>query len=218
MRCTLTIGSLVAGLLVGGTALAQEANDASKQVTSEPSKGGAVLLGARVGGLVTFGGMNPNARAGIELGYIFPWMNRSFAAALDIDYAAPKQAKTVDADPRVPGGSYAWHLTEKQLAFMPVFMYRLTSLGRVVPYAGIGPRIYLLRSTVRGAAAGNNISETTEQSTKIGFGVPLGAEFQLGPGGLLAEALLEYGPLDHSATGNSNTGAATLMLGYRFIL
>ena len=185
----------------------------------EPTKDrGAVLVGGRVGGLVTFGGMNPNVRGGIELGYVFPWMNRSFAAAVDMDYAAPKQESSVSGDPRLPGGGYDWHLTEQQLTVMPLFMYRFTQLGMLVPYGGIGPRIYMLRSNVKGTSGGQTIEETTEQSTKLGFGVPLGVEFKLGPGGLTGEVLLEYGPLDHTATGQSNVGAATLLLGYRFLL
>jgi hypothetical protein len=38
-----------------------------------------------------------------------------------------------------------------------------------------------------------------------------------GPGGILAELLLEYGGIDHTATESSNTGALSFGLGYRFI-
>jgi len=176
-----------------------------------------VLLGAKVGGVLPFGGLSPNARVGLEAGYVFPWLKGSLAAALDVDFAAPKSTGSKSGDPRVPNGSYDWHLTEQELAFMPVVMYRLTSLGSVVPYIGIGPRIYLLRSTVKGSSGGTPISETTEQSTKIGVGIPAGAELRLGPGSAIAELLFEYASLDHTATGPSNTGALNLMLGYRFV-
>lgn len=217
MRKSVWAACCCASILLAST-MASTMASAQEQPAQPKSDRGAVLLGGRVGGLVTFGGMNPNVRGGIELGYVFPWMNRSFAAALDVDYAAPKQESTEPGDPRLPGGSYDWHLTEQQLTIMPVFMYRFTKLGRLVPYGGIGPRIYLLRSNVKGSSGGQAIKETTEQSTKIGFGVPLGVEFALGPGALTGEVLLEYGPLDHTATGNSNVGAATLLLGYRFLL
>jgi len=108
-------------------------------------------------------------------------------------------------------------LTEQELNLMPVVMYRLTSLGRVTPFVGIGPRFYFLQSTVRSDEGEPTFQETTEKSTKVGFGVPLGIEFQLGPGGLLAELLFQYGGLDHAATGVSNTGGASLALGYRFL-
>ncbi len=182
-----------------------------------PARGG-LLAGAKVGGLLSFGGLDPNARVGLELGYVFPWMERSFALLLDADYAAPKSSGTQAGDARVAGGTYDWHLTEQMLTLMPVAMYRYTKLGRVVPYVGIGPRIYLLRSTVRGAVGSVEIPETTEQSTKVGFGLPFGAELKLGPGGVIGEFLFEYGSLDHMATGNSNTGALSLAIGYRFLL
>ncbi|MFW5741523.1 MAG: hypothetical protein ACOC1F_14310, partial [Myxococcota bacterium] len=86
------------------------------------------------------------------------------------------------------------------------------------PYAGIGPRIYLLESTVDGSAGGATISETTEPNTEFGFGIPVGAEIPVGPGGFLAELLFQYGGLDHKATGDTNTGALSLSLGYRFLL
>jgi hypothetical protein len=188
------------------------ANDGAKP-------GGSVLLGAKVGGIVPFGGLSPFVSAGVEAGYVFPWLHRSFAAAIDADYTAPsKEGSDADARLGAGGGSYDWHLTQKQLAIMPVFLYRITSLGSLVPYAGIGPRVYLLESTVRGSFQGAEISETTEKSTKVGVGVPIGVEYHLGPGGLIAELLLQYGGLDHTATGSSNTGAASLSVGYRFLL
>ena len=104
------------------------------------------------------------------------------------------------------------------LALTPLAMYRMTFVGRVVPYIGVGPRIYFLQNTVRSGETGPKILETTEKSTKVGVGVPFGAEIHLGPGGLLAELLFQYGVLDHTATGATNTGALSLHVGYRFLL
>ncbi len=59
------------------------------------------------------------------------------------------------------------------------------------------------------------IMETREQSTKIGVGIPLGAELVLGPGRAIGELLLQYGTLDHVATGDS-TEAISGSVGYRF--
>jgi hypothetical protein len=42
-------------------------------------------------------------------------------------------------------------------------------------------------------------------------------ELPLGPGSGIAELLLQYGTLDHVATGDSHTGAASLGVGYRFV-
>lgn len=215
MRRMISVSLTLAGLLLSSLAAAQETPDAAADLS--PREGGGLLAGAKVGGVVPFGGLSPNVTAGLEVGYVFPWLHRSFAAAIDLDYAAPKSSGTVN-DPRVTGGKYTWHLTEQELSLMPVVMYRLTLLRKVTPYIGIGPRIYFLRSTVRSNEGKPSFQETTEQSTKVGFGVPIGAEIPLGPGGLLAEVLLQYGSLDHTATGTSNTGGLNLSVGYRILL
>ena len=232
MRLALTLSASLAAACFALPATAQEPASTSAPTpppppppTSEepraeepPKAHGGLLAGAKVGGLLSFGGLNPNARVGLELGYVFPWLNRSFAFLIDADYAAPKSSGSQAGDPRVQGGTYDWHLTEQILAIQPTVMYRFTKLKSVVPFIGIGPRIYMLRSTVRGAVGSVEIPETTEQSTKVGLGVPFGAEIKLGPGALIGELLFEYGSLDHTATGDSNTGALSLAIGYRLLL
>ena len=56
------------------------------------------------------------------------------------------------------------------------------------------------------------------QSTEFGFGLPLGAEYTLGPGGLIAELLFQWGPLKHDITGDTHLGSASLWVGYRALL
>jgi opacity protein-like surface antigen len=216
MRRLLLASLGFAGLLFTSAAAAEQ-GPADAGGKRGPREGFGVLAGAKVGGIIPFGGLGPNITGGIELGVVFPWVHRSFALAVDLDYAAP-QASGSETDPRImTGGKYTWHLTQQELNLMPVVMYRLTSLGMVTPFVGVGPRFYFLKSTVRSNEGEPTFQETTEQSTKVGFGVPLGVEIQLGPGGLLAELLFQYGALDHTATGVSNTGGASLAVGYRFL-
>ncbi|MFO0758317.1 MAG: hypothetical protein U0359_17625 [Byssovorax sp.] len=180
-------------------------------------EGGGLLAGAKFGGIIPFGGLSPNITGAVEVGYVAPWLHRSFAVTATVDYAAPQKSGS-ESDPRVTGGTYTWHLTTQELNVMPVLMYRMTFLGRVTPYVGVGPRIYFLKSTVRSNEGTPSFSETTEQSMKVGVGIPLGAEFQLGPGGITGELLFQYGTLDHVATGASNTGGLNILIGYRFLL
>jgi len=205
-------------LAVPLSAFAQDAGSDQAQPDTHAAKQKGFLLGAKVGGIAPFNGLSPNARVGVELGYFFPVAKGSLGFAADLDFAAPKSHGTKTGDPRVPGGSYDWHLTEQQLSFMPVLMYRFTALKPIVPYAGIGPRINFLRSNVKGSSGGMIIEETTEQSAAVGVGIPVGAELQLGPGSLLAELLFEYSKLDHVATGTTSTGGLSLSLGYRVLL
>lgn len=185
---------------------------------------GALLLGAKVGGVVPFSKLGVNAAAAIEVGWLLPWMDRSFAALVEVGYTQPT-ASGGAGDPRVGGASYDWKLTQRELVIAPTGLYRLRGFaaltglswaGGLVPYAGIGPRLYLLQSRVSGSAGGQAMATTTEQATKLGVGVPLGAELALGPGSLTGELLLEYGALDTAAAGSGTTTAGlTVRLGYR---
>jgi hypothetical protein len=123
------------------------------------------------------------------------------------------------ADMRVPASTYHWKLTQKELVIQPTFLFRLTSIcGPVVPYVGLGPRIYMLEGVTEGKADTQQLGETVERSTTVGVGMPLGIEWTMGPGGLLTEILLQWGPLTHTTTGDSNLGSAAMWLGYRGIL
>lgn len=226
------LSASAAALLVlsAGRAAAQEASaGASADVGMSASTSGAsghahdnssaFVAAGKVGGIVPFGGFKPFVSGDLELGWIFGGTHRSIGAVLDASYTTPKANGTeTDKLGRVPSNGYSWDLTQKEFVLQPTFLYRFTSLGTIVPYAGVGPRIYFLETTVRGQAQNQAFGETTEKSTKFGVGVPLGAEYELGPGGLLAEVLLQWAPIDHTITGNTNLAAATIFLGYRALL
>ena len=170
-----------------------------------------VVAGAKVGGIAPFDGLSPFVSGGVEVGYL---IRPDLAIVLAVDYTQPSKTGT-EMDPRVTGGTYSWKLTEQELGIMPTFVYRLASMKGVIPYGGIGPRVLLLESTVGDNGGTPAIMKTTEKSTKIGVGVPLGVELPAGPGSLLGEVLLQYGAIDHTATGTSNTAGVSLSIGYR---
>jgi len=171
------------------------------------------LAGAKFGGIVPLGsGMTPFIAGGLEVGWVFN--PGKVGVYLDVSYATPKGSGKGD-DPRLPAGSYEWTLTQKQLVLQPTLLYRFTG-GSVTPYIGIGPRMYLTESTIKSDEP--KLAITEERSTEFGVGLPIGIEFAVGPGGLFAEALLQWGPLDHTITGDTHYGAASLFIGYRAIL
>lgn len=201
----------------GSAAPAPAAPAGDSTTPPEEKPKGAFVAGAKVGAIAPFDGLNPFVVGTVEVGYILPWLNRGIAGLVDVSYTAPS-ASGEQADPRVPGGKYTWNLVQHELVIQPTIMYRYTGLGRIVPFVGIGPRIYLMKSVVTGKAGESVIGETNEPSTQIGGGLPIGVEFKIGPGALMAELLFEIGTLDHSITGQSHTGGGTLNLGYRFML
>lgn len=225
------MGAVLAGLLPRPAYAEPEARVDSRAAVSEASAStraapstsdlerGAVLLAGKVGGIASFNGLSPFVTFGVEAGYRFPGTGGTIAAVLAVDYTAPS-AEGSEADAvvpqRVPGGAYTWELRQKELVIQPTFVYRLPGLvDRLTPYAGIGPRLYLLESVVRGKAGGVAFQDTPERSTKLGVGVPLGAELALGPGGLFAELSLQWAPLAHTTTGDTHLGGTSLFLGYR---
>jgi hypothetical protein len=207
-------------MLSAGPALAQAANpdQPSGSAPAERDHFG-FLAAAKIGGLVPFDGLQPGYQFGIEAGLILPLLHHGLSVGVDVDYA---QATTSGSttDPRVANGSYDWNLNQEFFTIMPTIMWRITTLSKlIVPFVGAGPRIYMYRSTVYGQAGANNpISNTTEVSSQVGFGVPFGAEIKVGPGGFLAEFLAQWGLLEHTATGDSHAAAIGLSLGYRVAL
>jgi hypothetical protein len=183
-------------------------------VPSANEDAAALLVAGKVGGILPLNGLDPFVSGGLELGWIFAGTHQQIAALLDVTYTAPS-ADGGSADARIAGGEFAWKMSQKELILQPTFLYRYTGLGPVVPFAGLGPRIYFLETVGEGSAAGVKFSETQERSTKLGAGLPLGAEYELGPGGVMAELLLEWAPLNHRISGDASLLGATLFVGYR---
>ncbi len=206
-----------AATLVVSNAQAQ-VDGGSPASDSPDSDEAAFVASGKIGGIMSFNGLNPFVVGGVQLGWIFGGTNQRMAALLDVTYTAPS-ADGKQTDERLEydeaSGEYSWSIVQKELVFQPTFVYRFTSQSKLVPFVGLGPRIYLLQTTGEGEANGEKILQSTEQSMKFGAGLPFGAEYTLGPGGVFAEALLEWAPLDHRITGDTSLLAANLFLGYR---
>ena len=200
--------------------LAAEASVEGGEPAASPS--GAFLLGAKIGGIASFNGLDPFVHGGVELGYVFPTLNRGIGAYLQVEYSVPTTKGSVEESfvpERVPGGGYDWKLVQKELVLQPTFLYRATWLSdSITPYAGLGLRVYLLESITTAEAGDQTIEQTTERSTKWGVGLPIGAEFALGPGALTGEVLLQWGPLEHTLTGATHLGGVSAFVGYRMLL
>lgn len=197
-----------------------DAGDEPAASEAEDDRGGAFLLAGKVGGGLPFNDLGFNVAGAIEIGYLFSRSDPSFGVYLDVSYFVP-QAEGEAVDARLTGedGAYTWHAWQKELTFQPTFVYRLAMLHEIiVPYAGIGPRLYFLETVVDGRAGDESFPVSEEVSMKLGFGVPLGAEFTLGPGAVIGELLFQWGPLPHDITGDTHLASTTLWVGYRALL
>jgi opacity protein-like surface antigen len=213
----------------GGTPTPGPDNTLVGSVQTEKPDRGAFILGVKFGGLFaepfTSNHLGPSFLADVEVGYVLPYLKRSFGLMIDVGYTQP-EASGDQTDPRIVTTDMmpnAWHfdLTQRELLLGLTVVYRMTFIGsgRIAPYIGIGPRLWLLQTKVEGTAGANNpISESTEQSTKVGLSVPIGVDFEIGPGRLFLEGQVLWAPVDHRTTGDSSVGALTIEAGYRFFL
>jgi opacity protein-like surface antigen len=227
MKTIVTLATFLLALGAPVLAAAQPAPDAPPPAEPAKSDRGAFVAGAKVGAGLPFSGMTPMVSGAVQVGYVLPFLKRSFGLLIDVAYTVPTKSGTVMNDPRVDGGKYDYSMTQKELTIMPAAYYRLTMLGRAVPYIGIGPRVYLHQSTVSGTVGKEMILETKEQTTRVGFGLPVGCGITLGPGELVAEFLFEWGKFGDEKPGTQNSYVApgdkpsmagTINVGYRFLL
>jgi len=121
------------------------------------------------------------------------------------------------ADTRVPGGAFDYNSTEQHFLIGVTLLANLP-LGKVLPYVGIGPRVYAVRTISGGVAGGQTILETVETSTQVGVGVPIGVNYMLGPGRLFGEFQFLWAGIAQKSTGDGSVGSLTLGVGYRVVL
>lgn len=162
---------------------------------------------------------------GLELGVILPFdagsMIRPLTVAFDVMYTAPG-ASGRGTDPNLgdAGAGFDWELNQQML------ILELTGLWRFMPpgaplsaYAQIGPRVYLMNAVMTASGNGGaDFGENEESNTEVGFVVGGGVEWLLGPGALFGAVKVGFSDLDQRLTGDANTGAAVVDLGYRFLL
>jgi hypothetical protein len=84
-----------------------------------------------------------------------------------------------------------------------------------LPYAALGPRLYLMRSLVSAEAGGESFGDNQETDTRLGLHLAAGTELALGPGSALVELGFGWARIDNYVLRNTSAGALCLSLGYR---
>jgi hypothetical protein len=178
---------------------------------------GEFLLAPRAGVLLPYGfsALGPSYLVGVEVGWALPVVEHRLAVTVAGDFTAPEASGSAgDARLDASSGAYTWHLSQREVILGLSLVYR-HPLGRVTPYAGLGPRLFLLDSRIEGNAGAAHIAQSHEQSTQVGGGAVVGLGVRAGPGDLFAELRVDVSRIDHRITGPSNTGALAIAAGYR---
>ena len=158
---------------------------------------------------------------GAEVGWALPRLpgiGEGLAVTVDFAYSQPEAGGNIDAAAAgCPGCK--WNVTQKEASLGLTVLYRVPFVmqGKLVPYIGIGPRLFMLDSGASVQPGGASVASFHETSNKVGMGLPLGADYALGPGRIFLEAMFLYAPFNHNVTGSSNAGALTIEAGYRML-
>lgn len=183
-----------------------------------------VTLGLGVGVYVPtlMNDLLPHVTFGIDAGVLLPFHDRRLSVVLGCAYSPPGVSEEGIDDPRLgqAGGTWSSEMQTHEIFISLGLVYRILppGVGRIWPYLGLVARLYMLRTNVSGAGGGAEFGENTEQSTQFGGALSAGAEVRLGPGAFWFELAFSISDLPHAITGDTNTGALALNLGYRFFI
>jgi hypothetical protein len=201
--------------------LAEDEDDGQNPAESRADVG--LVIGGKVGG----GLGKPWSDFGVtpvfelELGYMLPPLHRAIEIFVIGQYAQPGiDGESEEADPRLPGTEpLSYEVTQQWVALSLGALYRIdVGTDVVMPYGGLGARMYMLKTTVKGRAAGESFGENDETQMDYGLMLLGGVDIFLGPGALLAELSFGWAQLDGFVMRDTNLGALSLAVGYRVML
>lgn len=169
-----------------------------------------------------FGELNSWPVFGADVGVILPFDVAGFERPLQVGFDAAFTAPGAEGEGTHPmlgddGADYAWELQQRMLTVQFTTMWRFMPPGQgFSAHLLAGPRIYMMESVLEANGNdGQDFGEHRETNTEYGFAVGAGAEYMLGPGAAVGTVLFARSPLDQRITGDANTGAFNLNVGYR---
>lgn len=169
-----------------------------------------------------FGDLGSWPAFGLDAGLILPFDVGSMERPLQLDLGAGYTQPGAEGEGHhamlgEDGANYSWDLTQRMLTVQFSALWRFMPPGQGFgAHAMVAPRIYLMESVMEAQGNGGDFGENRETNTEYGVLIGGGIEYDLGPGSLAANLLVGGSPLDQRITGESNTAAINIDLGYRF--
>ena len=171
--------------------------------------------GVHVGGTVPLSPLKATWAPMVEAGVRLPALNDGLAIWGTAWWRQPLTFGEV-TDDRFGSGSFQYEVQQDELNFGLGLAWVGTALELpVTPEVGVGPTVYLLRSTAYGAQNGNGFGENTEEYTRVGVQGYIAGNLALGPGELTLRLQMAASGFGGVVTGKASTAAFEPMLGYR---
>jgi hypothetical protein len=173
------------------------------------------FAGLKVGGALhsVFSELDPAAQVELEGGVSL--LGNRLDVALQVSWDRSAAAGGAEDD-RFDTGAVKWELDQDFLMIGLVARYRFLPMDKPYnAYAGAGPRLLLMKTTVNGTSGDGSLGENTQTETRVGAVLVAGGEYRLGPGDLLLELAMGIGSIDGLITGQSSASALSVLLGYR---
>jgi hypothetical protein len=172
-----------------------------------------------------FGEFGTSPIGELELGYLLPALDRSFELFFSGQYAQPvtKANGIVDDEgsagsSRLPG-EMNYEITTQQGVLTLGALYRVPlHVPMFRPYAALGGRMYLLKSTIDASAGMEDFGENTETDREFGFFGALGGELYIGPGAALLELQFGHTTIDGFVLRDAGASSLNTALGYRLFI
>jgi hypothetical protein len=185
-----------------------------------------LVLGAKIGGGIgsPVSDFGASYALELELGWALPIggpIGHSLGVFLSAQYTQPGlDGLQTQADPRLPGkGVLHYDLTQQLLGLSAGLVYRIPVGSKLLmPYGGLGARMYLLKTKVKGDVGTAQLGENNETRSEVGLLALGGVELYLGPGALLGELSFSWAKVDAFVLRKTAVGGLGLALGYRIIL
>ena len=176
-----------------------------------------LVAAAKVGGGLSLSHLGASPVVELELGYDLPVLDRSLEVFVSGQYLAPSTSGSNLEDDRLPQAASYKVIQQEGIFTLGGLLRFPVPVSWVRPYAGIGARLYLLRTVVHGDA-GSPFGKNEETASRVGLWGAIGSEFYLGPGALVVEVAGAYSGLNGFIVRDSSTGGLSGALGYRFFI